>query len=219
MAKSSKPKPPETRKPLGPVATKIRNYLATHHVKLFSTDVPWKQRILDAAAVNGRHGTTKAVCSTTIDGDFALTLAIDGTGANVANALTLELDARTANALHYARDGDVQSMREMEFSEEEIEIVLAQVQDLEPVFPDTVDRFQKQVFLPADFNLITSRTRRIANLSVGIQVSHDVASLLVELAQRVVAGSSKHLSESELVPLKQRVTHLEAHIAAGSNKT
>ena len=228
MAKSSKPKPPETRKPLGPVATKIRNYLATHHVKLFSTDVPWKQRILDAAAVNGRHGTTKAVCSTTIDGDFALTLAIDGTGANVANALTLELDARTANALHYARDGDVQSMREMEFSEEEIEIVLAQVQDLEPVFPDTVDRFQKQVFLPADFNLITSRTRRIANLSVGIQVCHGVASatkrsdeksLLVELAQRVVAGSSKHLSESELVPLKQRVTHLEAHIAAGSNKT
>ena len=154
MAKSPKPKPPETRKPLGPVAAKIRNYLATHHVKLFSTDVPWKQRILDVAAVNGRHGTTKAVCSTTIDGDFALTLAIDGTGANVANALTLESDARTANALHYARDGDVQSMREMEFSEEEIEIVLAQLQGLEPVFPDTVDRFQKQVFFETETDCI-----------------------------------------------------------------
>jgi len=107
MAKSPKPKPPETRKPLGTVAAKIRNHLATHHVKLFSTDVPWKQRILDVAPVNGRYGTTKALCSTTIDGDFALTLAIDGTGANVANALTLELDGRTANALHYARNRDV----------------------------------------------------------------------------------------------------------------
>jgi uncharacterized membrane protein len=61
-----------------------------------------------------------------------------------------------------------------------------------------------------------------------IRACHDMASatkrsdeksLLIELAQRVVAGSSKHLSESELVRLKQRVTHLEAYIATGSNKT
>jgi len=41
----------------------------------------------------------------------------------------------------------------------------------------------------------------------------DEKSALVELARRVMAGSSKHLSESEMARLKQRVAHLEADIA------
>jgi uncharacterized membrane protein len=41
----------------------------------------------------------------------------------------------------------------------------------------------------------------------------DEKSALVELARRVLAGSSKHLSESEVARLKQRVAHLEADIA------
>ncbi len=40
----------------------------------------------------------------------------------------------------------------------------------------------------------------------------DEISLLIEFAHRVLAGSSKHLSESELVRLKQRVTGFEAII-------
>jgi uncharacterized membrane protein len=66
----------------------------------------------------------------------------------------------------------------------------------------------------------------IADLAVSlrlIRACQDIASatkrrdeqvLLVELARRVLAGSSKHLSESELAPLKQRVVSLEASIAA-----
>jgi hypothetical protein len=56
-----------------------------------------------------------------------------------------------------------------------------------------------------------------------IRACHDIASatkrrdeqaLLVELARRVLAGSSKHLSEDELTPLNQRVVSLEASILA-----
>jgi uncharacterized membrane protein len=56
-----------------------------------------------------------------------------------------------------------------------------------------------------------------------IRALHDIASattrsdeqkLLVELAQRVIAGSSKHLSESEMTRLKQRAVHLEAYMAS-----
>jgi uncharacterized membrane protein len=66
----------------------------------------------------------------------------------------------------------------------------------------------------------------IADLSVSlrlIRACHDIASatkrrdeqaLLVELARRVLAGSSKHLSETELTRLKQRVASLEASISA-----
>jgi uncharacterized membrane protein len=66
----------------------------------------------------------------------------------------------------------------------------------------------------------------IADLAVSlrlIRACHDIAgatkrsddqALLVELARRVMAGSSKHLSEDELIPLKQRVASLEACIAA-----
>jgi uncharacterized membrane protein len=66
----------------------------------------------------------------------------------------------------------------------------------------------------------------IADLAVSlrlIRACHDIAgatkrpddqALLVELARRVMAGSSKHLSEDELIPLKQRVASLEGCIAA-----
>ena len=66
----------------------------------------------------------------------------------------------------------------------------------------------------------------IADLAVSlrlIRACHDIASatkrrdeqaLLVELARRVLAGSSKHLSEDELTPLNQRVVSLEASILA-----
>ena len=65
----------------------------------------------------------------------------------------------------------------------------------------------------------------IADLAVSLQLIRafqDIASvtkrpdeqkLLVDLARRVMAGSSEHLSETELAPLKQRVADLEQHIA------
>jgi uncharacterized membrane protein len=65
----------------------------------------------------------------------------------------------------------------------------------------------------------------IADLAVSlrlIRAFQDIASvtkrpdeqkLLVDLARRVMAGSSKHLSETELAPLKQRVASLEGYIA------
>jgi uncharacterized membrane protein len=65
----------------------------------------------------------------------------------------------------------------------------------------------------------------IADLAVSlrlIRAFHDIASatkrrdqqtLLVELARRVMDGGSKHLSESELARLKQRVADLEEHIS------
>src|SRR6201997_1491109 len=64
----------------------------------------------------------------------------------------------------------------------------------------------------------------IADLAVSlrlIRAFHDIASatkrrdeqtLLIELARRVMDGSSKHLSESELARLKQRVADLEEYI-------
>jgi uncharacterized membrane protein len=66
----------------------------------------------------------------------------------------------------------------------------------------------------------------IADLAVSlrlIRACHDIASatkrrdehaLLVELARRLLAGSSKHLSENELRPLEQRVASLQASILA-----
>jgi uncharacterized membrane protein len=65
----------------------------------------------------------------------------------------------------------------------------------------------------------------IADLAVSlrlIRALHDIASatkrrdektLLVELARRVMDGGSKHLSESELARLKQRVADLEEHVS------
>jgi uncharacterized membrane protein len=65
----------------------------------------------------------------------------------------------------------------------------------------------------------------IADLAVSlrlIRAFHDIASatnrrdeqtLLIELARRVIDGSSKHLSESELARLKQRVADLEEYIS------
>jgi uncharacterized membrane protein len=63
----------------------------------------------------------------------------------------------------------------------------------------------------------------IADLAVSLRLIRalgDIASATkqaeeksVELARRVLAGSSKHLSESEVARLKQRVAHLEADIA------
>jgi uncharacterized membrane protein len=43
----------------------------------------------------------------------------------------------------------------------------------------------------------------------------DERSLLVEVARRVMAGNERHLSESEFARVKQRVTDLEAYVAAG----
>ena len=57
-----------------------------------------------------------------------------------------------------------------------------------------------------------------------IRAFHDIAtaatreddkSLLIEVAQRVMAGNEKHLAESEFVRVKQRVADLEAYVAAG----
>src|SRR4029077_4232355 len=131
-------------------------------------------------------------------------LAIDGTGANVANALTLELDARTANALHYARNGDVQSLREMKFSEEEVEIVLAQVQDLEPVFPDTVDRSQKQVFFETETDCI------LVTPSVS-------AKVLAEIHRRLWGLSDAWRDQGRPIPRRDYVpVSMNAHFG-GSN--
>jgi uncharacterized membrane protein len=42
----------------------------------------------------------------------------------------------------------------------------------------------------------------------------DEQKLLVELAHRVIAGSSKHLSESDMTRLKQRAMHLETYMVS-----
>ena len=69
----------------------------------------------------------------------------------------------------------------------------------------------------------------IADLAVSlrlIRAFHDIASatkrrdeqtLLVELARRVMDGSSKHLSESELARLEQRIADLEEYISNQKN--
>lgn len=204
MAKSTKPKPPEARKPLGVVAKQVHNYLATHHVKLFSTDVLWKQRILDVEVVNGRPNATKAVCSTTIDGNFALTLAIGATGANLANALTLELDGRPANALHYARNGDAESLRKLKFSKKEVEILLAEVKSLKPVYPDTVDPSQKQVFFETETDCI------LVTPSVSAKVFAEIHRRLRKLAD-AWQGQGKPSPKRDYVPVS-----MNAHFG-GSN--
>jgi uncharacterized membrane protein len=70
----------------------------------------------------------------------------------------------------------------------------------------------------------------IADVAVSlrlIRAFHDIAtvarreeekSLLIEVAWRVMAGNEKHLAESEFTRVKQRVTNLEAHVAAGASR-
>jgi uncharacterized membrane protein len=47
----------------------------------------------------------------------------------------------------------------------------------------------------------------------------DEQQLLVELARRILAGSEKHLAESELERLKRRVTDLETQVATATPRT
>ena len=53
----------------------------------------------------------------------------------------------------------------------------------------------------------------------GAAKGQDERQVLVELVQRIVAGSQKHLVDSELERLKRRIADLEARVAAATPKT
>ena len=121
---------------------------ATHHVKLFSTDTDWSQRIFDPSSLGKSDDGSIGVCGTTIDGDYAVTVATGGYEIGVAELGSLDLQDHVTrgNAFDLVRKGCRDVLLDYGCRPDDINDIGLLFETPVAIAPDYVDDSQKQMF-------------------------------------------------------------------------